>query len=101
MAQKSSCKYENNMLNLTIGKRYKFTIFAHNTPIVGTIIIKNVRDATHHSYWVSWWSEERKQNIGHYIFDCGYANMHRTIVYNMHSIRTCIEVSPSSDASKC
>ena len=98
--EKSSCKFVNNMLNLVTGKRYSITIFAHNTPIVGTIKFKDEKDDVNHSYWIAWWDEKRKQNVGHYIFDRGYANTERTIVYNEYSIRTCKEVCPSTDPKK-
>ncbi len=97
---KSSCEFENNMLNLLIGKRYSITLFAHDTPMVGTIKSKEAKDKSNHTYWFSWWDEARKQNVGHYIFDRGYANTKRTIVYNQYSIRTCKEVCPNIDPKK-
>lgn len=98
---KLKCKFEQAMLNLETGKRYKITLFVGGSPIIGTIKFKEVRDSTHHSYWISWWDEKRKQNVGHYIFDTGCANRGVTITYNQYSIRTCEEVNPSSDPGKC
>ncbi len=89
-----------HMLNLVVGKRYKVTTFAGDTPIIGTIKFKEVKDETIHAYWIAWWNEERKQNIGHYIFDQGYANRGRTIVNNIYSIRTCKEACSNTDKTK-
>lgn len=93
-------KYEQAMLNLETGKRYRITLFVGGSPIIGTIKFKTVRDSTHHSYWISWWHEKRQQNVGHYVFDTGCANRDVTITYNQYSIRTCEEVCPNSDISK-
>jgi len=79
------------MLNLTLGKKYTFTLFVSNKPFIAKAKHKEERSSNCHLYWVTWWDEKRKQEVGHYIYDYGYANKGRTIVLNEYSIRTCKE----------
>ena len=83
---------KNEMLNLTIGKTYEFTLFVSNKPFIAKAKYKEERSSDCHLYWVTWWDEKRKQEVGHYIYDRGYANTGRTIVYDEYSIKTCREI---------
>ncbi|MBV5346758.1 hypothetical protein JZU46_00790 [bacterium] len=87
------------MLNLEIGKRYRITLFTGGPPIEGTIKHKQVNSSDNHAYWISWWHERMQRNAGHYVFDCGYANTERSIVYNQYSIRYCEEISKNSNST--
>lgn len=92
VGQKTIMETKNKMLDLTIGKTYKFKLFVSNKPFIAKVKHREERSIDCHLYWISWWDEKRKQEVGHYIYDYGYANQNRTIVFNEYSIKTCEEV---------
>lgn len=83
------------MLNLTIGKKYKITSFDYPKERIFEILNKTVHYETCHSYFVKCVQDGKE--YAYYIWDYGYANSNRTIVFAQHAIKTCEEVVEEID----
>ena len=82
------------MLNLVTGKIYKITDFSGTQYVVRVCDKEVIRDNSH-IYYCHWPHPDRnsKCNIGRHFCDSGNANQGVTIVYNVNSINTCVELS--------
>lgn len=78
------------MLNLTIGKKYKVTSFDYPKERIFEILNKTIHYETCHSYFVK--CVQNNKEYVYYLWDYGYANSDRKIVFASHAIKTCEEV---------
>lgn len=80
------------MLNLEIGKTYKFTFFNNDKEQIAKVANKTIHDVKCHSYFITWPNPNSIHDFGKYIWDYGTANTDTMFVFNTEAIKTCEEV---------
>ena len=80
------------MLNLIVGKTYKFTFFNSNKEQIARVVTKTIHAEKSHCYFVIWPNSNSIHDFGKYIWDCGYANSSKDFTFSMDIIKTCEEV---------
>ena len=80
------------MLNLEIGKIYKFTFFNSTKEQTAKVVNKTIHDVKCHSYFITWFNPNSIHDFGKYIWDYGYANLSKDFVFSLGVIKTCEEV---------
>ena len=80
------------MLNLKIGKTYKFTFFNSDKEQTAKVTNKKVLGEKCHRYFITWDNPNSAHDFGKYIWDYGYANSSKEFVFSICAIKTCIEI---------